>query len=130
MDSSSSSSDPSGVVAEEIEGEDAEVGAAETVSGVDDFAADISSINTNTASSISSGEKNVEAEGSTEDDEVSTDELKAAEVSSESTPVVSASKPISAEEAVEEHAAVGVVTDAKRVVETIPIAVTSSGGTV
>ena len=130
MDSSSSSSDPSGVVAEEIEGEDAEVGAAETVSGVDDFAADISSINTNTASSISSGEKNVEAEGSTEDDEVSTDELKAAEVSSESTPVVSASKPISAEEAVEEHAAVGVVIDAKRVVETIPIAVTSSGGTV
>ena len=75
----------------------------------------------------------MEAGVHTEDDEMSMDELEAAEAaeaSSESTPVVSASKPMSAEEAVEEHAAVGVVTDAKRVVETTPIAVTSSGGTV
>jgi hypothetical protein len=42
----------------------------------------------------------------------------------------SASKPISAEEAVEEHATVGVVTGAEKVVETTPVAVTSSGGTV
>ena len=37
MDSSSSSSDLSGATAEEIEGEDAETGAAETVSGADDL---------------------------------------------------------------------------------------------
>jgi hypothetical protein len=134
LDSSSSSSDPSGAAAEEIEREDAEAGAAETVSGADDFAADISSadigsIDTDAVLSTSS-EKNVEAGASTEDDEVSMDELEAAEASSESTPVTSASKPISAEEAVEEHATVGVVTGAERVVETTPIAVTSSGGTV
>jgi hypothetical protein len=58
------------------------------------------------------------------------DELEAAEASSDSTPVTSASKPISAEEAVEEHATVGVVTGAEKVVETTPVAVTSSGGTV
>jgi hypothetical protein len=58
------------------------------------------------------------------------DELEAAEASSESTPVASASKPISAEEAVEEHATVGVVTGIERIVETTPVAVTSSGGTV
>jgi hypothetical protein len=134
LDSSSSSSDPSGAAAEEIEGEDVEVGAAETVSGADDFAADISSadigsIDTDAVLSTSS-EKNVEAGASTDDDEVSMDELKAAEASSESTPVASASKPISAEKAVEEHATVGVVTGAERVVETTPVAVTSSGGTV
>uniref|UniRef100_A0A2N9HP86 Aminotransferase-like plant mobile domain-containing protein n=1 Tax=Fagus sylvatica TaxID=28930 RepID=A0A2N9HP86_FAGSY len=86
LDSSSSSSDPSGAAAEEVEGEDAEAGAAEAVSGADDFAANISSVDT--------------------------------------------INPMSAEEAVEEHAAVGVVTDAERVVETTPIAVTSSGGTI
>jgi hypothetical protein len=58
------------------------------------------------------------------------DELEAAEASSDSTPVTSASKPISAEEAVEEHATVGVVTGAEKVVETTPVTVTSSGGTV
>uniref|UniRef100_A0A2N9GXZ3 Aminotransferase-like plant mobile domain-containing protein n=2 Tax=Fagus sylvatica TaxID=28930 RepID=A0A2N9GXZ3_FAGSY len=117
LDSSSSSSDLSRAAAEEIEGEDAEAGAAETVagaaetvSGANDFAADISSADI----------------GSIDTDAV----LKAAEASSESIPVASASKPISAEEAVEEHAAVGVVTDAEKVVETTPIAVTSSGGTV
>ena len=130
MDSSSSSSDSSGAAAEEIEREDAEAGAAETASGADDFAADISSLDTNAASSISSGEKNVEAGASTEDDEVSMDELEAVEVSFDSTPVASASKPVSAEEAVEEHATVGVVTSAERVVETTPMAITSSGGTV
>uniref|UniRef100_A0A2N9FF22 Aminotransferase-like plant mobile domain-containing protein n=1 Tax=Fagus sylvatica TaxID=28930 RepID=A0A2N9FF22_FAGSY len=135
LDSSSSSSDPSGATAEEIEGEDAEVGAAETVSGADDFAADISSadigsIDTDAVLSTSS-EKNVEAGASTDDDdEVSMDGLEAVEASSESAPVTSASKLVSAEEAIEEHAAVGVVTDAERVVETTPIAVTSSGGTV
>ena len=130
MDSSSSSSDPSGAAVEEVEGEDAKVGAAETVSGADDFAADISSIDASATSFTSSEEGNMEAGINTEDDEVSMDELEAAEASSESTPVASASKPISAEEAVEEHTVVGVVTDAERVVETTPIAVTSSGGTV
>ena len=130
MDSSSSRSDPSGAAVEEVEGEDAKVGAAETVSGADDFAADISSIDASATSFTSSEEGNMEAGVNTEDDEVSMDELEAAEASSESTPVASASKPISAEEAVEEHAVVGVVTDAERVVETTPIAVTSSGGTV
>uniref|UniRef100_A0A2N9GXU8 Aminotransferase-like plant mobile domain-containing protein n=1 Tax=Fagus sylvatica TaxID=28930 RepID=A0A2N9GXU8_FAGSY len=101
LDSSSSSSDPSGAAAKEIEGEDAKVGAAETVSGVD-----------------------------TEDDGVSMDELEATKASSESTSVAFASKPISAKEAVEEHATIGVVTGVERVVETIPVAVTSSGGTV
>jgi hypothetical protein len=72
----------------------------------------------------------VEAGASTEDDEVSMDELEAAEASFDSTPVASASKPVSAEEAVEEHATVGVVTSAERVVETTPMAITSSGGTV
>uniref|UniRef100_A0A2N9IMQ7 Aminotransferase-like plant mobile domain-containing protein n=1 Tax=Fagus sylvatica TaxID=28930 RepID=A0A2N9IMQ7_FAGSY len=129
LDSSSSSSDPSGAAAEEIEGEDAEAGATETVSGGDDFAADIGSINTDAVLSTSS-EKNVKAGANTDDDEVSMDELEVAEASSESTPVTSASKPIFAEEAAEEHATVGVVTNSERVVETIPIAVTSSGGTV
>ena len=130
LDSSSSSSDPSGAAAEEIEREDAETGAAETISDADDFAADISSIDTGAASGISSGEKNVETRTSTEDDEVSMGELDAAEASSDSTPVAFASRPISAEEAVEEHVNVGVVTRAERVVETTPIAITSSGGTV
>ena len=58
------------------------------------------------------------------------DELEAAEASSGSTPVASASKPISAEESVEERATVGVVTGAERVIETTPVAVTSSGGTI
>uniref|UniRef100_A0A2N9HQI6 Aminotransferase-like plant mobile domain-containing protein n=1 Tax=Fagus sylvatica TaxID=28930 RepID=A0A2N9HQI6_FAGSY len=130
LDSSSSSSDPSGAAAEEIEREDAETGAAETVSDADDFSADISSIDTGAASGTSSGEKNVETRTSTEDDEVSMGELEAAEASSDSTLVASASRPISTEEAVEEHATVGVVTRAERVVETTPIVITSSGGTV
>jgi hypothetical protein len=130
LDSSSSSSDPSGAAAEEVEGEDAEAGAAEAVSGADDFAANISFVDTSAASLTFSEEENMEAGGHTEDDEVSMDELEAAEASSESTPVASASKSMSAEEVVEEHAAVGVVTDAERVVETTPIAVTSSGGTI
>ena len=58
------------------------------------------------------------------------DELEAAEASPDSTPATPASKAISVEEAVEEHATVGVVTEAERVVETTPVVVTSSGGTV
>jgi hypothetical protein len=130
LDSSSSSSNPSGVAVEEIEGDDAEVGATETVSGADDFAANISSIDASAALSTSFGEKNMGAGASTEDDEVSIDELEATEASSDSTPVTSASKPVSAEETVEEHTTVGVTTGAERVVETTPVAITSSGGTV
>uniref|UniRef100_A0A2N9GIR2 Aminotransferase-like plant mobile domain-containing protein n=1 Tax=Fagus sylvatica TaxID=28930 RepID=A0A2N9GIR2_FAGSY len=114
LDSSSSSSDPSGAVEEEVERESVGAGVAETVSGAGDFAADISSadigsVDTDAFLSASSGEKDARAEVDTEDDEVSMDELEAAEASSESTPVASASKPMSAEEAVEEHATVGVV---------------------
>jgi hypothetical protein len=72
----------------------------------------------------------VETRTSTEDDEVSMGELEAAEASSDSTPVASVSRPISAEEAVEEHATIGVVTRAEKVMETTPIAIISSGGTV
>ena len=58
------------------------------------------------------------------------DELKAAEAAFDSDSTASASKLKFAEGAVEEHATVGVVTSAERVVETTPIAITSSGGTV
>ena len=136
MSSSSSSSDkddPSGAAAEEIESEDTETAAAETVSGADDFAADISSadigsIDTDAILNAFSGDKGVEAGTSAEDDEVSMDELKAAEAAFDSDPTASASNLKSAEGAVEEHATVGVVTSAERVVEITPITVTSSGG--
>ena len=134
LSSSSDKDDPSGVAAEETRSEDTEAAAAKTVSGADDFAADMSSadigsLDTDAILNASSGDKGVEAGTSVEGDEVSMDELGAAEASAESTPVVSASRPMSAEEAVEEHVTVGVVTSAERVVETTPVAVTSSGGT-
>uniref|UniRef100_A0A2N9FSE6 Uncharacterized protein n=1 Tax=Fagus sylvatica TaxID=28930 RepID=A0A2N9FSE6_FAGSY len=78
----------------------------------------------------SSEDEDVVVKTSTEEDEVSMDELEAAEVSSDSTSVAFASKPISAEGAVEEHATVGVVTSVERVVETTPVIITSNGGTV
>jgi hypothetical protein len=87
-------------------------------------------VDTDAFLSASSGEKDARAEVDTEDDEVSMDELEAAEASSESTPVASASKPMSAEEAVEEHATVGVISGIEKIVETTPVVVTSSGGTV
>ena len=137
MSSSSPSSDkdsPPGAAAKETESEDTETVAAETVSGTDDFAADINSadigsIDTDAILSASSGEKDVGAGASTEDDEVSMDELEAAEAASDSDSTASASKPKSAEEATEEHGTVGVVTSAEKVVETTSIAITSSGGT-
>uniref|UniRef100_A0A2N9H6Y4 Aminotransferase-like plant mobile domain-containing protein n=1 Tax=Fagus sylvatica TaxID=28930 RepID=A0A2N9H6Y4_FAGSY len=66
LDSSSSSSDPSGAVEEDVERESVRAGIAETVSGADDFAADISSadissIDTDAILSASSGEKDVES---------------------------------------------------------------------
>uniref|UniRef100_A0A2N9FU85 Aminotransferase-like plant mobile domain-containing protein n=1 Tax=Fagus sylvatica TaxID=28930 RepID=A0A2N9FU85_FAGSY len=81
LDSSSSSSDPSGAVERESVG----AGVAETASGADDFAADISSadigsIDTDALLSASSGEKDARA----------------------------GVNPMSAEEAIEEHATVGV----------------------
>uniref|UniRef100_A0A2N9I7Z2 Aminotransferase-like plant mobile domain-containing protein n=1 Tax=Fagus sylvatica TaxID=28930 RepID=A0A2N9I7Z2_FAGSY len=107
LDSSSSSSDPSGAVEEEVERESVGAGVAETVSGAGDFAADISSadigsVDTDAFLSASSGEKDARAEVDTEDDE---------------------------EEAVEEHATVGVVSGIEKIVETTPVVVTSSGGT-
>uniref|UniRef100_A0A2N9GTA7 Aminotransferase-like plant mobile domain-containing protein n=1 Tax=Fagus sylvatica TaxID=28930 RepID=A0A2N9GTA7_FAGSY len=121
--------------AEETESESTEAAAAEAVSGADDFTADISSadigsLDTDAIINASSEEKDVEAGASTKDNEVSMDELGAAGAASDSDSTASASKPKSAEGVVEEHVTVGVVTGAERVVETTPIAVTSSGGTV
>uniref|UniRef100_A0A2N9FFS5 Aminotransferase-like plant mobile domain-containing protein n=1 Tax=Fagus sylvatica TaxID=28930 RepID=A0A2N9FFS5_FAGSY len=75
LDSSSSSSDPSGAVEEEVERESVGAGVAETVSGAGDFAADISSadigsMDTDAFLSASSGEKDARAEVDTEDDEL------------------------------------------------------------
>uniref|UniRef100_A0A2N9FRU8 Aminotransferase-like plant mobile domain-containing protein n=1 Tax=Fagus sylvatica TaxID=28930 RepID=A0A2N9FRU8_FAGSY len=130
LDSSSSSSDSSRAIEEEVERESVGADAAKIASGVDDFAADISSVDASAISSTSSEKRSVSAGIDTKDNEVSLDELEAAEASSDSTPVTSASKPVSTEEAVKEHATVRVVTGAEKVVETTPVAVTSSGGTV
>ena len=65
---------------------------------------------------------------STEEDEVSMDELEAAEAAFDNTPTASASNPRSVERTVDEHTTVGVVTSAARVVETTPITITSSDG--
>uniref|UniRef100_A0A2N9G1S4 Aminotransferase-like plant mobile domain-containing protein n=1 Tax=Fagus sylvatica TaxID=28930 RepID=A0A2N9G1S4_FAGSY len=120
LSSSSSSSDrddPSGAAAEETESENAEAAAAEEIESEDAI------IN------ASSEEKDVEAGASTEDDEVSMDELGAAGAASDSDSTASASKPKSAEGATEEHGTVGVVTGAEKVIEITSIAITSSGGT-
>jgi hypothetical protein len=150
LSSSSSSSDrddPSGAAAEETESENAEAAAAEeiesegteaaaaeAVSGADDFTADISSadigsLDIDAIINASSEEKDVEAGASTEDDEVSMDELGAAGAASDSDSTASASKPKSAEGATEEHGTAGVVTGAEKVIEITSIAITSSGGT-
>ncbi len=133
MNSSSSSSsdrsDPSGAVAEGIRGEDVEVDAAEVVSDVENVAAEVSSADESTASSTSSGGESMVTRTSTEEDEVSMDELEAVETSSDNSPVTSASDPRSVERAIDEHITVEVVTSAARVVETTPIIVTSSGET-
>jgi hypothetical protein len=133
LNSSSSSlsdrSDPSGVAAEGIRGEDVEVDAAEAVSDAKNVAAEVSSADESTASSTSSGENDVVAGTSTKEDEVSMDELEAAEVSFNNASTASASNPRFAGGTVEEHATIGVVTSAERAVETTPITITSSGGT-
>uniref|UniRef100_A0A2N9H9H2 Aminotransferase-like plant mobile domain-containing protein n=1 Tax=Fagus sylvatica TaxID=28930 RepID=A0A2N9H9H2_FAGSY len=94
--------------AEETESEGTEAAAAEAVSGAGDFTADISSpdigsLDTDAIINASSEEKDVGAGASIEDDEVSMGELRATGAASDS---------------------------AERVVETTPITVTSSGGTV
>uniref|UniRef100_A0A2N9FDZ1 Aminotransferase-like plant mobile domain-containing protein n=1 Tax=Fagus sylvatica TaxID=28930 RepID=A0A2N9FDZ1_FAGSY len=118
--SSSDKDDPSRAATEEVESEDTETAAAETVSGADDFAVEASFANEGTVPSTFFGE---------EEDEVSMDELKAAEAAFDSDSTASASKLKSAEGAVEEHATVRVATNAERVVETTPITITNSGGT-
>ena len=132
MSSSSSSSDKedsSGVAAEEVVSEDTEAAAAETVSDADNFATKASSANEGTVSSTSSEEEDIVSRTSAEEDEVSLDELKVAEAAFDSDSIASANRPKSAEGATEEHGTVGVVTGAEKVVETTPIAITSSGGT-
>jgi hypothetical protein len=83
LSSSSSSSsyegDPSGAVAERAESEDTEIAAVETVSGAGDFAADASSADIGTTSSTSSREDGMVSRTSAKEDEVSMDELRAAE---------------------------------------------------
>jgi hypothetical protein len=59
--SSSDSSDPSRAAAERIESKDAEADAAEAVSGLDDFAANISFVDKSAALSTSSGEEGMVA---------------------------------------------------------------------
>ena len=133
MNSSSSSSsdkgDPFGAAAKRTESEDAEITAAETVSGAKAVAAEINSTDESTASSASSGGESMVAGTSTEENEVSMDELEAAEASFDNSLVASANDSRSVERAVDEHTTVEVVTSATRVVETTPITVTSSGGT-
>uniref|UniRef100_A0A2N9FBL7 Aminotransferase-like plant mobile domain-containing protein n=1 Tax=Fagus sylvatica TaxID=28930 RepID=A0A2N9FBL7_FAGSY len=97
---SSDEGDPSGAAVERTESENAEITAAETVSGT-----------------------------GTEEDEVSMDELEAADVAFDSASTVSASKSRSAEGTVEEHTTIGVVTSAERVVKTTPITIATSGET-
>jgi hypothetical protein len=125
--SSSDKGDPSGAGLERTESEDAEITAAETVSGAKNVATEVNSVDESTASSTSSGEEGVEAGTSTEEDEVSMDELEAAEATFDNASTASASKPESAKGTAEEHATVGVVTSAERVVETTPISIASSG---
>ena len=133
MDSSSSSSsdrsDPSGVTAERVRGEDVGIDAAETVSDAETVAAKVNSADECTASSASSGREGVVAGTSTEEDAVSMDELEAAEASFDNAPTVSSSNPRSVERTIEEHATIEVVTSAARAVETTPITITNSGGT-
>uniref|UniRef100_A0A2N9H1T0 Uncharacterized protein n=1 Tax=Fagus sylvatica TaxID=28930 RepID=A0A2N9H1T0_FAGSY len=90
---------PTGI--EEIEDEDAEIDAAETVSDAETVAAEVNSA----------------------------DERTASEASFDDVPLASASNPRSVERIVDEHTTVGVVTSAVRAVETTPITITSSGGT-
>ena len=132
MDSSSFSSDkgdPSGAAAEGVENEDIEVDAAETVSDAETVAAEVNSVDESTASGASSGGEGMVAGTSIEEDEVSMDELEAAEASFDNTPVASANNPRSIERAVDKHTTAGVVTSAARAVETTPITIISSGGT-
>jgi hypothetical protein len=127
--SSSDGDDPARAAVERTESEDAEIATAETVSSVEDVATEASSADESTASSTSSGNKDVEARTSIEEDEVSMDELKAAEAAFDSDSTASASEPRPAEGAVEEHTTVEVVTSAKRAVETTPITIATSGET-
>ena len=127
--SSSDKGDPSGASLERTESEDAEIAATETVFGAKNVVAEVSSVDESTASSTSSGEEGVEAGTSTEEDEVSMDELEAAKATFDNASTASASKPGSVKGTAEEHATVGVVTSAERVVETTPISIASSGET-
>jgi hypothetical protein len=127
--SSSDEGDPSGAAAEIAESEDTEIAAAETVSSTGDFAADASSADIGTTSSTSFGEEGMVSRTSAEEDEVSMDELRAAEAAFDSDSTASASKPKSAEGTVEEHTTVEVVTSAERAVETSPITIATSGET-
>jgi hypothetical protein len=129
------SEDVETATAAETESESTEAAAAEAVSGAGDFTADISSpdigsLDTDAIINASSEEKDMEVGASVEDAEVSMGELGTKGAASDSGSTASASKTMSAEEVIEERVTVGVVTGAERVVEPIPITVTSSGGTV
>uniref|UniRef100_A0A2N9EZL5 Uncharacterized protein n=1 Tax=Fagus sylvatica TaxID=28930 RepID=A0A2N9EZL5_FAGSY len=86
-------SSSSGAAAEEIEDEDAEIDAAETVSDAETVAAEVNSADERTASGTFSGGEGMVAEASTEKDVVSIDELEAAEASFDDVPLASASNP-------------------------------------
>uniref|UniRef100_A0A2N9GH14 Aminotransferase-like plant mobile domain-containing protein n=1 Tax=Fagus sylvatica TaxID=28930 RepID=A0A2N9GH14_FAGSY len=114
LDSSSSSSDPSGAVEEEVERESVGAGVAETVSGA----------------VLLLGKRMQEQRLILKMMKYLWMNWKLQKLHLKAPPVASASKPMSAEEAVEEHATVGVVSGIEKIVETTPVVVTSSGGTV
>uniref|UniRef100_A0A2N9HX46 Uncharacterized protein n=1 Tax=Fagus sylvatica TaxID=28930 RepID=A0A2N9HX46_FAGSY len=91
-----------GAAAEEIEDEDAEIDAVETVSEAETVAAEVNSADESTTSGAFSGGEGMVAE---------------------------AIRLSSIERIVDGHTTVGVVTSAMRAVETTPITITSSGGT-
>uniref|UniRef100_A0A2N9EJ89 Aminotransferase-like plant mobile domain-containing protein n=1 Tax=Fagus sylvatica TaxID=28930 RepID=A0A2N9EJ89_FAGSY len=113
LDSSSSSSDPSGAVEEEVERESVGAGVAETVSGA----------------VLLLGKRMQEQRLILKMMKYLWMNWKLQKLHLKAPPVASASKPMSAEEAVEEHATVGVVSGIEKIVETTPVVVTSSGGT-
>ena len=127
--SSSDRTDSSEAAAEEVEDEDAETSAAEVVFYEETVLAEVASDDEATATDASSGEEGVVVEASIDENNISMDELEAAEASFDIVPIASTSNPRSVERASNEHTAVGAVTSAVRATEAEPIAITSSGGT-
>ena len=126
--SSNDSTSSSGAATEEIEDEDAEIDIAKAVSDEGTIVAEVASDDEATATDASSGKEGVVAEANTDENNISIDELEAAEASFDNVPVAFASNLRSVERAIDEHIAVGTVTSAVKVAEVEPIVITSNGG--